>query len=154
MSYIWELFACHNDFFNGKWKVYEDSNYYSSDEILEIKDAYVKGNTALFREIEKLLNGNREPLWIQVHHNDETCHIYPGAGRSIIVQQYSYTVDNIEEITGMAPDNEYTFADVSTIEEIREVVDYVTNAHEYIPINTVSLIKKGEEVVYTGFYKI
>ena len=142
MAYTWELLKCEKEFFDGLWKNYEDSNGYSDEEMLEIKEAYVNGNTALFHEIVKLMNDDCDPnvsFWI--HMGEMKYHMYRVAN-SLTVREYC---GDITDILG-----EYTYDAVNSIEEIRQVVDYMTNAPEYLPINTISVIKKGDEIVYTS----
>ena len=76
MDYTWDLIGFENNFFNGAWKHYEESNGYTADEISQIKDAYVKGNTALFREIKYLMNNIYPNGTIGVQVDHETYIIY------------------------------------------------------------------------------
>jgi hypothetical protein len=142
MAYTWELIGFENKFFNGAWKSYEESNGYTDEEMLEIKEAYVNGNTALFHEIIKIMNDDCDPkvsFWI--HMGEMKYHMYR-VDHSLTIQEYCGDITDIL--------NEYTYDAVKSIEEIREVIDYMTNVREYLPINTISVIKKGDELVYSS----
>jgi hypothetical protein len=143
MAYTWELLKWEKEFYDGLWRNYEDSNGYTDDEMLVIKDAYVKGNTALFHEISKIMNDDCDPnvsLWIHMR-GDMKYHIHRD-DHSLTIKEYCGDITDIL--------NEYTYDAVKSTEEIREVIDDITNVREYLPINTISVIKKGNEIVYSS----
>jgi hypothetical protein len=127
-TYTWELTKSDIEFYGGEWKRYEDTNDYSDEQMERIKDLFVKGNTAAFHEISKL----RDPLTITLPH-DEVYTLYLKDG--------SLQVDS-------SNGDEITFGTPKTIEEIREVVEYITTSCDYLPINCIQSIKKGTEIVF------
>ena len=139
-DYTWELCSSDKEFFDGSWQSYEDSNGYTNDEMMEIKEAYVNGNTALFHEIVKLMKDDCDPkVSLLIHMSESKYHMY--------------RVDNSVKIKSYFGDflysEVYTFDAVNSIEEIRAVVDYITNAREHLPIHTISMIKR-ETLAYTA----
>jgi hypothetical protein len=128
-TYRWELTENHLDFYGGKWKRYEDTNGYSEEQMERTKELFVKGNTAAFHEISKLHEG--VTLTVTVSHDEE----------------YSVYFKNGSLQVGFLGD-EISFGVPRTIEEIREVVDYLTTSNDYLPINCIQSIKKGTELVF------
>ena len=131
-TYTWELTKRDIDFYGGDWKRYEDSNGYSDEEMERIKDLFVKGNTAAFHEIVKLLNDSIT-LTVTLPY-DEIHSLYFKNGSLEV-----YSSDSGEDVS---------FGTPKTIEEIREVVAYLTSAGDYLPITCIKSIKKGTEFVY------
>jgi hypothetical protein len=129
-TYRWELTENHLDFYGGKWKCYEDTNGYSDEQMERTKELFVKGNTAAFHEISKLREG--ATLTVTLPHDEEYC---------VYFKNGSLQVDSN---TG----DEISFGVPRTIEEIREVVDYLTTSNDYLPINCIQSIKKGAELVF------
>jgi hypothetical protein len=129
-TYTWELTKNDIDFYGGEWKHYEDTNYYSDEKMERIKDLFVKGNTVAFHEIVKL-SDDGTTLTVTFPHNE----VY-----TIYFKNGSLQVDDLGD--------EISFGVPRTIEEIREVVDYLTSSNSYLPINCITSIKKGTELVY------
>ena len=128
-TYRWELTENHLEFYGGKWKHYEDTNGYSEEQMERTKELFVKGNTAAFHEISKLHEG--ATLTVTISHDEE----------------YSVYFKNGSLQVGFLGD-EISFGVPRTIEEIREVVDYLTTSNDYLPINCIQSIKKGAELVF------
>ena len=128
-TYRWELTKSHLDFYGGDWKRYEDTNGYSEERMERTKELFLKGNTAAFHEISKLHEG--VTLTVTVSHDEE----------------YSVYFKNGSLQVGFLGD-EISFGVPRTIEEIREVVDYLTTSNDYLPINCIQSIKKGTELVF------
>ena len=130
-TYTWELTKSDIDFYGGNWKRYEDSYDYSNEKMERIKDLFVKGNTAAFHEIVKVRDDGTT-LTVTFPHNE----VY-----TIYFKNGSLQVDSNNG-------DEISFGTPKTIEEIREVVEYVTTSCDYLPINCIKSIKKGTELVY------
>jgi len=130
-TYSWELTKSDIDFYGGEWKHYEDTNDYSDEKMERIKDLFVKGNTVAFHEIVKLRDDGTT-LTVTFPHNE----VY-----TIYFKNGALQVDSNNG-------DEITFGTPKTIEEIREVVEYVTTSCDYLPINCITSIKKGTELVY------
>jgi hypothetical protein len=130
-TYTWELTKSDIDFYGVEWKHYEDTNDYSDEKMERIKDLFVKGNTVAFHEIVKLRDDGTT-LTITFPHNE----VYTIYFKNGTLQVESNNGDEI------------TFGIPKTIEEIREVVEYVTTSCDYLPINCITSIKKGTELVY------
>ena len=136
-TYTWELTKSDIDFYGGNWKRYEDSNCYSDKEMERIKELFVKGNTAAFREIVKLLDdGKKLTVTSSYGRYDETYFVYFKNG--------SLQVSSLDSDL----DDKLLFGSPKTIKEIRKVVDYLTTACDYLPITYIRSIKKGTEIVY------
>jgi hypothetical protein len=130
-TYSWKLTKSEIDFYGGEWKNYEDTNDYSDEKMERIKDLFVKGNTVAFHEIVKLRDDGIT-LTVTFPHNEEY---------SVYFKNGTLQVDSNNG-------DEISFGTPKTIEEIREVVEYVTTSCDYLPINCISSIKKGTEIVY------
>lgn len=128
-TYRWELTESNLEFYGGEWKRYEDTNGYSDEQMERTKELFVKGNTAAFHEISKLREG--ATLTVTVSHDEE----------------YSVYFKNGSLQVGYLGD-EISFGVPRTIEEIRDVVDYLTTSNDYLPINCIQSIKKGTELVF------
>jgi hypothetical protein len=142
MAYTWELDKSEKDFFDGAWKNHENLNECTDDEILKLKKEYISGNTALFQEIVKLINDDRYSkvsLWVR-DVNDKKYNVYR-VDNSLIVKEYCGDIKTRAL-------SEYT-VDYCSTEEIRQVIDYITNAREYIPVNTITMIER-KEVMYSN----
>ena len=131
-TYSWELTKSDIDFYGGEWKHYEDSNGYSNEEMERIKDLWVKGNTVAFREIAKFRDD--------------------GTTLTVTISEYEvYTIyfkNGSLEVSCSCCDDEISFGTPKTIEQIREVIQYINTSGDYLPLNYIKSIKKGTELVY------
>ena len=113
------------EFFNGRFEAYEESSGYNNEEISDIKKDYVDGNTAIFREIVKLINGKRENIKVYSKKYDN---------------HYEIQLDNNCLVVYDCFTNEtFSFDVVKNVEDIRSVINYITE--EYLPINPIILIQ-------------
>ena len=125
VSYTRELTASDIEYFGGKFKSYEETFDY--EEICDIKNDYINGNTTTFREIVKLIDGNRETIQVYVEKHD--IHYEIQITNNCIVVYNCETEETSE------------FDSAKTVENIRCVVNFITEAEEYLPINTITLIE-------------
>ena len=126
-SYTWELTASNNEFFNGLYKSYEVSSGYSEDELVELRNKYINGNTAVFREIVKLINGKRETIKV-LNINYDWYHEIK-------------LIDNCVVLIILHPngiDEFHSIGELKTVEDIRELIDSITDS--WLPINPLKLI--------------
>lgn len=124
-SYTWELTPSDIEYFDGKFKSYEET--FDDEEICEIKDAYINGNTAVFREIVKLIKGDREITKVFCERHDIQYEIQ--LANNCIVVYNCETEETVE------------FDNINSVENIRSVINFITEVDEYLPINTITLIE-------------
>ena len=63
MDYSYKLTDFENEFFNTQiYKDYEESHHLDEKSIIVLRDDYIKGNTAIFHEISRIISTNDDTL--------------------------------------------------------------------------------------------
>ena len=132
MSYTWQLTKFENDFFNKSlYTSFEESSYLDEDSIIVLRDEYIKGNTALFNEITRVISTG-----------DSTTRYIKGDGQYEIVATFSFE----NNMFYVYDTNSGTGVEFETT-EIIDMISWI-NMSGHLPIYVIEEIYTDEKVIF------
>ena len=134
-SHTWTLTDFDVKFFNGDYASYEDSMYLNTQTIVELKDKYIKGNTALINELTRIIFDNIADTTYVVGKDKYMIN------HSIILHNNVIVVHELE--TGTTE----TFKADTSFENLKNIVNWIVN-NENLPIYVIDKIYNIEKIIY------
>jgi hypothetical protein len=140
-SYTWNLTPFQEAFFNGKYTSYENSNYLNEKSVAILKDEYIKGNTALFHELSRMITESDTNLTTYVSSEDDSiyCTVTLNTnahGKNVIL------VHDFQTCTTTTCDSDNYFLN------LKDIVNWIVN-NEDLPIYAVRKIYTSEKLIYS-----
>jgi hypothetical protein len=129
---MWKLTKFENDFFNNSlYKSFEESSYLDEKSIIVMRDKYIKGNTALFNEITRVISTG-----------DSTTRHLKGEGQYKVLATFSFE-NNLFYV--------YDRTSCTGVEfETTEIIDMISwiNMSGHLPIYIIQEIYTNEKIIF------
>ena len=139
-TYTWGVNHFEEEFFKGEYRDYEDSGYMNDITLKNLKDLYIKGNTALFNELFRIITESDINVTTYVSSEDEFvyCSITlntTNAGKNVLV------------IHEFKSGTTFTFEADTYFLNLKNIVNWIVN-NDSLPLYVIRKIYTTSKVLY------
>jgi len=139
--YTWGVNHFEEEFFKGEYKEYEESGYMNDLTIKTLRDQYIKGNTALFDELFRIVTESHTNVTTYVSSEDKWIYC-------------SITLNTNKDGKNVLLIHDFESGTTSTFEadtyflNLKSIINWIVN-NDSVPIYVIRKIYTSEKVIYS-----
>jgi hypothetical protein len=139
--YKWGVNHFEEEFFKGEYKEYEESGYMNDLSIKTLRDQYIKGNTALFDELFRIVTESDTNVTTYVSSEDKWIYC-------------SITLNTNKDGKNVLLIHDFENGTTSTFEadtyflNLKSIINWIVN-NDSVPIYVIRKIYTSEKVIYS-----
>ena len=140
-TYTWGVNHFEEEFFKGEYRDYEESGYMNDLSLEILKDEYVKGNTALFNELHRIISETDTNVTTYISSEDKWLYcsitlITNKNGKNVLV------IHNFEN--GIT----FTFEADTYFLNLKGIINSIVN-NDSVPLYVIRKIYTSEKIIYS-----
>ena len=138
--YTWGVNHFEEEFFKGEYRDYEESGYTNDVTLAALKDEYVKGNTALFNELTRIISESDTNVTTYVSSEDKWIYC------SITLT--TLNTNNVLFIHHFDNGTTFTFEADTYFLNLKRIVNWIVN-NDSVPLYVIRKIYTSEKIIYS-----
>jgi hypothetical protein len=140
-TYTWGVNHFEEEFFKGEYKDYEESGYMNDLTVKTLKDEYIKGNTALFNELQRIITESDTNVTTYISSEDKW--IYCS-----ITLNTTKNGKNVLLLHNFQNSTTFTFEADTYFLNLKLIVNSIVQ-NDSVPIYVIRKIYTSEKIIYS-----